>query len=128
MSDWKDNFKSHTMRTNFQLGLTRTQMEYLCSVADDVKWDRFQFGSIHTPSNWMAAEGALTRRGLIQRKKDGRGQWKTGNVYDIRSTCELTDAGKLVTELLKITGIFLESDNSLERKAAAKLTTIRKRR
>jgi len=127
VNDWKSNFKSYVMRTNFYLGLTRPQMEYLCAVADDVEWDRFHSGP-QSPFNWIAAEGALTRRGLIERKKDGRGRWVTGNVYDIKSVCVLTPPGKLVVELLKITGLFIEQDNAIERKAAAKVATMRKRR
>lgn len=79
-----------------------------------------------TPFNFIASEGALTKRGLIERKKDGRGHWKTGNVYDITATCVLTPAGKLVVELLKITGLFIEQDNAIERKAA-KTVAMRKR-
>jgi hypothetical protein len=125
MSEWKDKFKSYTMRTNFYLGLTRAQMELLCAVADDVEWDRFRSGP-QTPFNFIASEGALTKRGLIERKKDGRGRWTTGNVYDITNTCVLTPAGKLVVELLKITGLFIEQDNAIERKAA-KTVAMRKR-
>jgi hypothetical protein len=123
--EWKDNFKSYSMRTNFYLGLTRPQMEYLCSVADDVEWDRFQSGP-QTPFNFIASEGALVKRGLIRRKKDGRGKWVTGNVFDITAVCELTPAGKLVVELLKITGLFIEQDNAIMRKAA-KAVAMRKR-
>lgn len=125
MNTWKDNFKSFVMRTNFYLGLTRAQMEYLCSVADDVEWDRFRSGP-QTPFNFIASEGALTKRGLIERKKDGRGSWKSGNVYDITATCALTPAGKLVVELLKITGLFIEQDNAIERKAAVKAAKLRR--
>jgi hypothetical protein len=124
---WKDNLKSYVMRTNFYLGLTRPQMEYLCAVADDVEWDRFRSGP-QTPFNFIASEGALEKRGLIERKKGGRGHWRTENVYDITSTCVLTPAGRLVVELLKITGLFIEQDNAIERKAAAKVASIRRKR
>ena len=124
MNDWKANFKAYSMRTNFYLGLTRPQLEYLAAVADDVEWDRFRSGP-QTPFNFIASEGALTKRGLIERKK-GRSAWKSGNVYDITATCVLTPAGKLVVELLKITGLFIEQDNAIERKAA-KTVTMRKR-
>jgi len=126
MNGWKDNFKSYVMRTNFYLGLTRPQMEFLCAVADDVEWDRFRSGP-QTPFNFIASEGALEKRGLIERKKDGRGRWVGQNVYDITSTCVLTPAGKLVVELLKITGLFIEQDNAIERKAANKVARMRKR-
>jgi len=126
MNGWKDNFKSYVMRTNFYLGLTRPQMEFLCAVADDVEWDRFRSGP-QTPFNFIASEGALEKRGLIERKKDGRGHWVGQNVYDITSTCVLTPAGKLVVELLKITGLFIEQDNAIERKAANKVARMRKR-
>lgn len=119
MSDWKDSFKSYSLRTNFQIGLTRPQLEMLCAVADDVEWDRFQLGGVNTPANWIASETALQKRGLIQRKKEGRkAPWK--NVYEIKSTCELTPAGQCLVELLKITGVFIECDNSTLRKASEK--------
>jgi len=119
MSDWRSNFKAHCLRTNFQLGLTRPQLEMLCAVADDVQWDRWTFGGIHNPRNWIASEEALTKRGLIQRKKQQKvGHWN--NAYEIKSSCELTDAGRLIVELLKVTGLFIESDNAIERKASAK--------
>ena len=101
-------------------------MEFLCAVADDVEWDRFRSGP-QTPFNFIASEGALEKRGLIERKKDGRGRWVGQNVYDITSTCVLTPAGKLVVELLKITGLFIEQDNAIERKAANKVARMRKR-
>jgi len=72
---------------------------------------------------WVAA---LEKRGLIQRKKQNR-QWSGHNVYEISAIHELTEAGKLIAELLKITGIFIESDNAIQRKAAEKVANMRKR-
>jgi len=123
MNDWKDNFRGHVMRTHFVLGLTRTQMQFLCAVADNVVWDRWHFGSVHMPDNFIASENALTKRGLIQRKaKRELKPWK--NVYELTHFCELTPAGELIVKLLKLTGLFIESDHAVERKVA----TMRKRR
>ena len=119
MSDWRDSFKSYSLRTNFQIGLTRPQLEMLCAIADDAEWDRFQLGGINNPSNWIASETALQKRGLIQRKKQERSH-KWQNVYEITSTCELTPAGQCLVELLKLTGVFIECDNSTLRKANEK--------
>jgi hypothetical protein len=123
---WKENFKSYTMRTNFHLGLTRPQMEFLCAVADDVMWDRFTYGMGTGPDNFIASEGALTKRGLIVRKT-GKRQLGGKHVYEFKHFCELTDAGWLVVELLKITGLFIQSDNAIERKATAKVAAMGKR-
>lgn len=124
-NNWKDNFKSYSLRTNFYLGLTRPQLEMLCAVADDVEWDRFQSGP-QTPHNWIASEGALTKRGLIQRKKQPR-QWNGHNIYEIEASCELTPAGRLVVDLLKLTGIFIESDFAIQRRAAKKVVGVRRK-
>jgi hypothetical protein len=123
VNDWKDNFKGYVMRTNFVLGLTKVQMQFLCAVADNVVWDRWNFGNIHMPDNFIAAENALTKRGLIQRKAK-RDLKKWMNVYELTAYCELTPAGELVVKLLKLTGLFIESDHAVERKVA----TMRKRR
>lgn len=117
MGDWKDNFKAFTMRHNFHLGLTRPQMEFLCAVADDVQWDRFTYGMGSGPHNFIASSMALRKRGLIEEKKT-KDKWSGKNVYDIKSNWLLTDAGWLVVELLKITGLFIQSDNAIERSAA----------
>ena len=119
MSDWKEQFRGYSMRTNFCLGLTRTQMQFLCAVADDVMWDRWNFGSVHMPDNFIASETALEKRGLIQRKppRDKHKRWN--NVYELTHFCELTPAGKLVVELLKLTGLFIQSDFAVERQVAS---------
>jgi len=124
-NDWKDNFKGYAMRTNFCIGLTKTQMQFLCAVADNVMWDRWNFGNVHIPDNFIAAETALTRRGLIERKPAEKRKLKRWtNVYELTHFCELTPAGKLVVQLLKLTGLFVQSDFAVERKVA----TMRKRR
>lgn len=125
MNNWKDNFRSYTMRTNFHLGLTRPQMEFLCAVADDVQWDRFTYGMGSGPHNFIASSGALAKRGLIVEKKT-QDKWEGKNVYEIKSRWVLTDAGWLVVELLKITGLFIQSDNAIERKAANKVAAMTK--
>ena len=125
MTDWKEQFRGYSLKTNFCVGLTRTQMQFLCAVADDVMWDRWNFGSIHMPDNFIASETALTKRGLIQRKSRRELKaWK--NVYELTHFCELTPAGKLIVELLKITGLFIESDHAAERKQA-KVVGMKKR-
>lgn len=124
--DWKASFKGYAMRTNFCIGLTRTQLQFLCAVADDVMWDRWNFGSVHMPDNFIASETALTKRGLLQRKpKRALKAWN--NVYELTHFCELTPAGKLVVELLKLTGLFIESDHAVERRVATKTIRMRKR-
>jgi hypothetical protein len=101
---------------NFHLGLTRPQLEFLCAVADDCEWDRFTYGMGSGPNNFIATGAALEKRGLIQQKPRLRNQ-RWNNVYEIRATHQLTPAGKLVAELLKITGLFIESDSAISRKA-----------
>lgn len=79
------------------------------------------------PDNFIASETALTKRGLIERKAPEKRkikQWQ--NVYELTHFCELTPAGKLIVELLKLTGLFVESDFAAERRTATKVQRIRK--
>ena len=116
--DWQDKFKAYVLRTNFMLALTRPQLELLCAVADDVEWDRFSHGGGGAPpANLIASGGALEKRGLIERrtKRPNDKPWR--NVFELRSLYELTLAGEIVVELLKCTGLFIEQDNAIYRKA-----------
>jgi hypothetical protein len=125
-NDWKDKFKSYCLRTNFHIGLTRPQLEMLCAVADNVEWDRFTYGLGSGPHCMLATSQCLVKRGLIERKKSERSH-KWQNVFEITSLYELTEAGKLLVELLKITGIFVVADNAIERRAANKVAKMKKR-
>ena len=116
MSDWRDKFKSYSLRTNFHLGLTRPQLEFLCAVADDVEWDRFTHGLGTGPHIPIATGGCLEKRGLIERKTKGRSH-DFNHTFEIRSLWTLTLAGEIVVELLKETGLFIEADHAIQRKA-----------
>jgi hypothetical protein len=132
--DWKQRFKSSSIKVGFQLNLSRAMLEFLCAVADDCQWDRATFGELHYPDNWIATEGSLEKRGLIQRK-DGPAReaaakhnsdeinaaWKDGRDKSdctYRNYCRLTPAGAKVVELLKVSGLFVAADASLRRKRA----------
>lgn len=117
--NWKDDFKSATMRTNFILTLTQPMIQFLSACADDCHWDRALFCSIHAPDNWPATAQALTKRGLIVHRANAKrelqeiidtppGEW---------TPWELTPAGKAVVSLLKVTGIFVEADAAINKKA-----------
>lgn len=121
---WRDRFKYYVMRTNFQLALSRPMLEFLCAVADDVWWDRalYRDGGGATPDNFIASSHALEKRGLIQRwtpnmiAKERRKP--KSNLYEYRSGFRLTPAGELVISLLKETGLFIEHDLAIQRKAS----------
>ena len=114
--DWREKFKAYSLRTNFHIGLTRPQLEFLCAVADNVEWDRFTHGLGSGPYCAAASSAALEKRGLIERKPHGRdGKWN--HVFEIRSLWTLTLAGEILVELLKETGLFIEADNAIVRKA-----------
>lgn len=113
---WQENFRHWTMRVNFQLALTRAQLEMLCSVSEDCWWNRAVFRGRAAPDNFIAATGALMRRGLIE-WKPSRKPWDGKDLYSIRNCYQLTDAGWLVCELLKVTGLFQTPDLAIERKA-----------
>lgn len=124
---WKEKFKDSAFKTNFQLYLSHSMVEYLCACSENVKWDRARYVSIHRPDNWIACEVALIRRGLVERKcpseiqaeldaarKQSGGECEYWRV----SSCRLTPAGSALVELFKVTGVFVESDNVDETRAA----------
>ena len=112
------------MKQSFNLSLTQMMIEFLCAVADNVRWDRGNVCDIHRPDNWLVAEACLIKRGLVRCKRDDPGQqekWaeqmrKEGDRIS-ESCVELTPAGKAVVELFKVTGIFVEADNAIIKKA-----------
>lgn len=119
--DWKELFRSNSVRTSFVLTLTKPMMEFLCAVADDVHWDRSTFGNIHNPDNWISSEHALAKRGLIVRKSFDENRAATANADwtpdgAIPSCCRLTPAGEAVVELLKVAGLFVAADQSFQKK------------
>jgi hypothetical protein len=119
---WKDSFRQYSIKVGFALSLTRPMCEFLSAVADDVSWDRATYGSsLAFPDNFLATSGALTKRGLIERKADD-GEWQkrpAKTSYDIHSWShwQLTPAGECVVALLKLTGMFVEADMATEKKA-----------
>jgi len=125
---WKQKFQDSTFRTNFQLFLSQSMVEYLCACADNVRWDRSRFCSIHRPDNWGATEASLIKRGMCERKSCSeieaeRAELKKamGDEYDWKlvSSCRLTPAGQAVVELFKVTGVFVAADGALIKEAQA---------
>lgn len=119
-SDWQAAFKGAVCKVGFQLNLSRLMLEYLCAISDDVKWDRPSFGGIHCPDNWYVVERCLEKRGLIRRKPpdviDGA-KYRPEETWREFSNCELTPAGECVVKLVKISGMFLEADAAISKKA-----------
>lgn len=117
---WRDSFRNFSMRIGFNLCLSRAMLEMLCAVSDGVQWDRalYRFGNA-IPENWIASTRSLEKRGLIQRKSPDeiekhkyddhiRGEW---------CCWVLTPAGKLVVDLLKSAGMFIEADAAIQKKS-----------
>ena len=116
---WQDDFRSATFRTSFMLTLSQSMLEFLCAVSDGVQWDRSQWSHVHKPDNFLASGRSLQKRGLIVRKSDDE-------VRKMRhEKCEpfeynfwkLTPAGEVLVELLKVTGMFVESDASIAKRS-----------
>jgi hypothetical protein len=95
-------------------------LEFLCAVADDVQWDRHLYHKTRTaPENWIASERSLEKRGLIERKSPewfARHKYDTGD-FNERSCCVLTPAGRVVINLIKMAGIFVEADAAINKKS-----------
>lgn len=125
-SDWRSAFRDTVMRTGMVLSLTQPMLQFLCAVADGVRWDRGAGNStIARPDNWIASEVSLTKRGLIRRRQSNwQQELREASTLDAqaqedfmrRSNCELTEAGEAVVALLKCTGVFVESDAAIERR------------
>lgn len=117
--DWKSSFQGHAMRSSFCLALTQPMLEFLCATAEGVHWDRRlytrQYG-IARPDNWIASSHGLVKRGLIERLT--RVEIDSTPLDDVL-TCHyrLTPAGKAMVELLKVAGIFMESDTAQNAKS-----------
>lgn len=123
---WQQRFKAASIRVGFQLNLSRPMLEFLCAVADDCAWDRATFGDIYYPDNWIATEASLTKRGLVERKEGTERESTSAHNRkelegekshrDYRNYCQLTPAGEQVVRLLKVAGLFVESDTATLRK------------
>jgi hypothetical protein len=119
--DWKSAFQGHAMRTSFCLALTQPMLEFLCATADGVHWDRRlycqQWGAAK-PDNWIASGSSLVNRGLIERLKPGEypQNVKLDDMH-MHSHYRVTPAGAAIVELLRVTGIFVEADASVEKRA-----------
>lgn len=116
--DFRAAFRSSVMKTGLALDLTQPMLEFLCACADGVRWDRdFGQSSLVRPSNSIASAHALEKRGLIRRKPFER-NWIPPSAEDFKNSHhQLTDAGRIVVELLKCVGVFIEADAAIERKA-----------
>lgn len=121
---WKDNFRKASMKVGFVLCLSKTMLEFLCAVADDVQWDRSLYHqNVPFLDNWISSERALEKRGLIERKTQ---EWFEAQKHKATSEqspfcemscCVLTPAGKAVVELVKMAGMFVEADAAINKKA-----------
>lgn len=121
---WQDAFKASTLKTAFQLHLSRPMLEFLSAVADDVQWDRAVWGScISYPDNFIATAAALVKRGLIEeiataeKKQRMADRCRTIEQMNSWSQWQLTPAGRCVVDLLKVTGLFLEQDAAIDKRS-----------
>lgn len=123
-ASWKDNFRKASMKVGFVLCLSKTMLEFLCAVADDVQWDRSLYHqNVPFLDNWIASERALEKRGLIERKSKEYFDAKRHmhEPFCESSTCILTPAGKAVVDLVKMAGMFIEADSAINKKSKNKI-------
>lgn len=117
---WQEDFRRATFRTGFNLSLSQAMIEFLCAVADDVRWERGMYGpNIHQPDNWVATEASLTKRGLIVRKsqEESAKYRENGTPYPECCFCKLTPAGAALVQLFRVTGVFVQSDAAINKAA-----------
>jgi hypothetical protein len=117
--DWKSAFQGHAMRTSFCLALTQPMLEFLCATADGVHWDRSlyyrQYG-VAKPDSLFGTGDALVKRGLIERLTRAQIDGTPMGEYYLHAHYRLTPAGEAVVALLKVSGIFVEADASIEKR------------
>lgn len=130
--EWQDRLRSFSMKTSFVVTLSKAMLESLCAVADGVQWDRSLYhGNIHWPDNWIGAERALGKRGLVRRMTDEEKVKKQGKHRTFLEFaekvprgelqwCVLTPAGECVVQLLKYAGLFVEADAAISKKSRRK--------
>jgi hypothetical protein len=125
--DWKSAFQQSTMRTNFEMRLSQSMIEFLSATADDAHWDRVRDSTIHKPDNWVATSTSLQKRGLIMRKpqsqidregQEYRAKASNNGAYFWDSPCcyMLTPAGLAMVNLFKVVGIFVETEAAMNRR------------
>ena len=118
-STWRARFQGATLRTSFCLALSQPMLEMLCAVADGVCYDRaLYFCGSAKPDNFIASSKALEKRGLIQ---DHPERQKLHTDEEIREGLQhiwkLTPAGEALVQLLRVTGVFIEADAAIQKKA-----------
>lgn len=123
---WKESFRTYSMKRTFNLGLSQAMIEMLCAAADDTTWDRSAYPNIHAPDNWYSTEKSLEKRGLVERKSRKESSKvfyrKTSAESTLESSMEesfiqLTPAGEALVNLFRVTGIFIQSDAGIRKKA-----------
>lgn len=118
--DWKSAFQGHAMRSSFCLALTQPMLEFLCATADGVHWDRKlyyrQWGGAR-PDSFIASGRSLVNRGLIERLQYSEIQDQPKSDPELYAHYRLTPAGSAVVELLKVSGIFIEADAAVTKRA-----------
>lgn len=117
---WKSAFQGHAMRSSFCLALTQPMLEFLCATADGVHWDRrlyTQQWGIARPDNAIASSHALVKRGLIERLAQHQIEGHQVLEFLFHSHYRLTPAGEALVALLKVSGIFVEADLAVIKKA-----------
>lgn len=107
VESWQDNLRRSSFRLGFKLQLSHVMLEFLCAVADDVEWDRHLNKFSPDVDSWLSTEMALTRRGLIERKRPR--SKKTKALALGLNYCRLTPAGQAVVELVKMAGVYVEA-------------------
>ena len=106
--EWKDSFRATTFKTNFALYLSQPMIEFLCSVADQVHWDRTTHrANLHRPDNWLATAGS---------EMDSEDRDHVNMTWEW-SNYRLSPAGEAVVQLFKVTGVFVEADTAISKKA-----------
>lgn len=120
LESWKDNLRTHSLRVGFQLSLTRPQIEMISAIADDVSWDRHYGSCLAFPDNFLATNRSLIKRGLIEERPKAEYEAEMNDYQRPAYTFnhfKLTPAGLCVVELLKMVGLFIESDRKADKEA-----------
>jgi hypothetical protein len=125
---WQRNFRASTVAMGFRLSLTKNMLEFLCATADDVRWDGFWelLHGLNQCGAGAATAASLVRRGLLvdiydsgQKLRLVEGTLPDGSPDFRAGRWQLTPAGRAVVDLLRIGGLFIESDQAIARRHGA---------
>lgn len=103
MTKINSQFASHVTSIAFNLSLSKNMVVVMTDIASQEQVTRNTFSALGMPSNFVGGIRGLLERGLVYAPDP---TWP--------GSCEFTDAGKAVFELLQMAGIVQRIESAVE--------------